>query len=155
MASIADLMVTEMITATPHETVAEVVRRMSKNKVGAVLIIENELLWGLFSERDLVTRVVRENRDPQTTDVGDVATRGPVTIDVNAPLKGVLQILRQKKFRHLPVLRAGRPVGILSTRDFFEHLVDGLERYIDEWKYKSDLVAGVDPYDHLGGSYGR
>lgn len=155
MAGIADLMITEMITATPYETVVEVIRRMSNNKVGAVLIVENEMLWGMFSERDLVTRVVRENRDPQKTDVSDVATRDLVTIDVNAPLKGVLQVLRQKKFRHLPVLRGGRPVGILSTRDFFEYLVDGLERYIDELKYKRDLAAGVDPYDHLGGAYGR
>jgi CBS domain-containing protein len=74
---------------------------------------------------------------------------------VHAPLKGVLQVLRQKKFRHLPVVRSGKPVGILSTRDFFEYLVDGLERYIDELKYKRDLAAGVDPYDHLGGAYGR
>jgi CBS domain-containing protein len=155
MARIADLMVTEMITATPHETVAEAVRRMSNNKVGAVLLVENALLCGLFSERDLVNRVVREGRDPQRTDVGDVATRDLVTIDVNASLKGVLQILRQNKFRHLPVLSGGKPVGILSTRDFFEYLVDGLERYIDEWKYKRELAAGLDPYDHLGGAYGR
>ena len=155
MAGIADLMVTQMITASPYESVADVVHRMSKNRVGAVLIVENEALWGLFSERDLVTRVVQANRDPQKTDVGDVATRDLVTIDVHAPLKGVLQILRQKKFRHLPVVRSGKPVGILSTRDFFEYLVDGLERYIDELKYKRDLAAGVDPYDHLGGAYGR
>lgn len=155
MAGIAELMVTDMITATPEETVAEVSRRMSQNRVGAVLIVKDQALWGLFSERDLVIRVVEKGRDPKTTDVGDVATRDLVTIDVNAPVKAVLQIFREKRFRHLPVMRAGKPVGILSTRDFLEYLVEGLERYIDEMKYKRDLAEGVDPYDHLGGAYGR
>jgi CBS domain-containing protein len=155
MAGIADLMVTQMVTATPHETVVEVVRRMSNNKVGAVLIVDNGALWGLFSERDLVTRVVREDRDPHTTEVGDVATRDLVTIGIDAPVKAVLELFRQKKFRHLPVVRDGKPAGILSTRDFFEYLVEGLESYIDEIAYNRDLAAGVDPYDHLGGSYGR
>lgn len=155
MANIETMMVTHMVTATPFETVAQVAERMSSNRVGAVLVVEANSLWGLFSERDLLTRVVRENRDPRTTDVGDVATRNPVTIDINAPVKQVLELFRQKKFRHLPVLRDGQPVGILSTRDFLEYLVDGLERYIDELKYKHDLAEGVDPYDHIGGAYGR
>ena len=155
MAGIAELMVSDMITATPEETVAAVSRRMSQNRIGAVLIVKDQALWGLFSERDLVTRVVEKGRDPKTTDIGDVATRDLVTIDVNAPVKAVLQIFREKKFRHLPVMRAGKPVGILSTRDFLEYLVEGLERYIDELKYKRDLAEGVDPYDHLGGAYGR
>ncbi len=155
MAGIAELMVTDMITAAPEETVADVARRMGQNRVGAVLIVKDQALWGLFSERDLVTRVVEKGRDPKTTDVGDVATRDLVTIDVNAPVKAVLQIFREKRFRHLPAMRAGKPVGILSTRDFLEYLVEGLERYIDEMKYKRDLAEGVDPYDHLGGAYGR
>jgi CBS domain-containing protein len=155
MAGIDTLMVTEMVTATPEESVAEVARRMSSNKIGAVLVVKDGALWGLFSERDLLTRVVREKRDPEHTDVGDVATRDLVTIDVKGPVKAVLKIFREKKFRHLPVVRDGKPVGILSTRDFLEFLVEGLERYIDDLKYKRDLAEGKDPYDHLGGSYGR
>ncbi len=155
MAGIAELMVTDMVVAAPDETVAAVARRMSNNRVGAVLVVKDGALWGLFSERDLVNRVVQCNRDPKATDVGDVATRDLVTIDLDAPVKAVLQIFRRKKFRHLPVLHASKPVGILSTRDFLEYLVDGLERYIDDFKYKRDLAEGVDPYDHLGGAYGR
>jgi CBS domain-containing protein len=78
-----------------------------------------------------------------------------VTIDINAPLKSVLQVFREKKFRHLPVIDSGKPVGILSTRDFLEYLVEGLERFIDEAKYAQNLTQGIDPYDHIGGSYDR
>jgi len=155
MAGIDTLMVTEMVTAAPNESVAEVARKMSRNRVGAVLIVEHNALCGLFSERDLLTRVVQENREPRFTQVLDVATRDVHTIDVAAPLKDVLAVFREKKFRHLPVMRGTTPVGILSTRDFLEYLVEGLEHYIDQLKYKRELAEGIDPYDHVGGSYGK
>lgn len=155
MAGIEALMVTDMVTATPDETVVEVARRMARNRVGAVLVVERNTLRGLFSERDLLTRVVEPGRDPRTTPVGEVATRDVCTINAGAPLKEVLAVFRQKKFRHLPVVRGTTPVGILSTRDFLEYLVEGLEHYIDQLKYKRELAEGVDPYDHVGGSYGR
>jgi CBS domain-containing protein len=135
--------------------IADVCRRMSTNRVGAILLMEDGVLRGLFTERDLMTAVVGQDRDPQRTRVGHVATREVVTIDVDAPLKSVLQVFRERRFRHLPVVENGKPVGILSTRDFLHFLVEGLERYIDESKYKRELAEGIDPYDHIGGSYGR
>jgi len=155
MASTRELMVTEMTTATSDETVAEVATRMSTNKIGAVLVVDQGVLRGLLSERDVMQRVVAGGRDPRATRVGDVATRDVVVVDVNAPLKSVLQLFREKRFRHLPVVEAGKPVGILSTRDFLAFLVEGLERFIDDSRYKSSLAGDVDPYDHIGGSYGR
>lgn len=155
MAGIETLMVTDMVTASAGESVAAVAERMTKNGVGAVLLVEGDTLRGLFSERDLLTRVVATGRNPQTTLVAEVATRELVTIDVKQPFRQVLDIFRHKKFRHLPVLRDGKVAGILSTRDFLDFLIVGFERYIDERKYKEDLAEGMDPYDHLGGSYGR
>ncbi len=155
MARTNEWMVTNMVTASPFETVAEVVLRMSSNKVGAVLVVKDGDLWGLFSERDLLTRVVGQQRDPKTTDVGDVATRDVVTIDADVPLRTVLQVFKENKFRHLPVLRGGKPVGILSTRDFLDFLVQSCERCIDDTTYNRRLAEGIDPYDHPGGSYDR
>jgi CBS domain-containing protein len=154
MASIRELMVTEMTTASVDETVAEVARRMIDHRIGAVLVLDQGALYGLLSERDVMSRVVAEARDPRTTRVGEVATRTVSVVDVEAPLKTVLAVFREKRFRHLPVVEAGKPVGILSTRDFLAYLVDGLERYIDAANYTGSLAA-VDPYDHIGGSYGR
>jgi CBS domain-containing protein len=155
MAGIEALMETELITASPGESVADVAERMGRNKVGAVLVVRDRALCGLFSERDLLNRVIARRLDPKATAVGDVATGDVVSIDVAQPLKQVLAIFRRKRFRHLPVLRDGEPVGILSTRDFLDYLVEGLERYIERSKYSQDIAEGNDPYDHFGGSYGR
>jgi len=57
--------------------------------------------------------------------------------------------------RHLPVTENGKPVGILSSRDFLAYVAQGLERVIDELGYEQALREGEDPYDHIGGSYGK
>ena len=122
--------------------------------VGAVLVMDGDRLEGLFSERDLLTRVTAEGKDPGQTHVGDVSTRDVVTFDADTPIKDCAEIVRAKRFRHLPVTKGGKTVGILSARDFFAFMVEGLERFIDQSRYQNQLDEGLDPYDHLGGSYG-
>jgi len=155
MAKIRELMVTETVTVLPTDTVLEATRRLATNRVGAVLVVQDEKLEGLFSERDLVTRVLAADRDPAKTPVAAVATNTVVCVDVDARVKDVLAIFRDKRFRHLPVTESGKPVGILSIRDFLTFLVGGLERFIDQRKYAKDIAEGDDPYDHLGGAYGK
>ena len=155
MASVRQLMERDIVTATPDEAISDVVLRMSRNHVGAVLVVADGVLRGVFTERDLLTRVVSESRDPRTTLAAQVATRNPVTIELDWSISKVLETFRQGRFRHLPVVSNGRPVGILSTRDFLDALVEGCEQYIDLLKYKRELAEGIDLYDHIGGSYGR
>ena len=155
MTAIRTLMAKDMVTIEPDATVLEAATRMRANRVGAILIVERNAFVGLFSERDLVNRVVAQGRDPQLTKVGEVGTRDVEAIEVDQPLRNVLDVFRAGRFRHLPVLENGKPVGILSTRDFLAFLVDGLERHIDDLTYRRELAKGIDPYDHLGGSYDR
>jgi len=155
MADIRSLMHRDMITATADENISVVAARMHENGVGAVLVVEGERLTGIFSERDLLDRVIAAHRHPAGTQLSDVATREVVTVDAGQSVKDVLAVFREGRFRHLPVVEDGRPVGILSVRDLLEFLVDGFERYIDELKYEKAIADDVDPYDHVGGSYGR
>ncbi len=155
MAIIGSLMQTEMVTAKPDEKVSDVAGRMRDNRVGAVLVVGGDKLHGLFSERDLLMRVVAVGKDPAKTTVGEVATKELVTVGVDAHVKECATILKDKRFRHLPVTDKGRPVGILSARDFFEYVVDGLERFVDDMRYRQQIEEGLDPYDHIGGGYGK
>jgi CBS domain-containing protein len=153
MTHVRELMVTSLVTVGPHDTVADVARRMVENRVGAVMVVEEGRLLGIVSERDLVARVIAEGRDPRTATASTVATSEVVTVDADAPVRSVLETFRNRRFRHLPVVEDGRPVGILSTRDFLAFLVEGLEQFIHEERYREQLAAGADPYDHLGGGY--
>lgn len=155
MAEIKNLMVTELISVEPSTSAKEAARRMVENRVGAVLVVNDTGLCGILSERDLVTRVVAAGEDLDGKLVGDIATTDVVTVDVSSPFRTVLETFRKSRFRHLPVMDGARPVGILSTRDFLAFLVDGLEGLIDDASYREQLARGIDPYDHLGGSYDK
>jgi CBS domain-containing protein len=154
MAIIGSLMKTEMITVKPGDSVAEAARIMSQNHVGAVLVVEDGVMQGILSERDVVGRVVALGKDPSATRVSEVATAEVVTVDVGTHVRKCAEIQYALGVRHLPVTENGKPVGILSSRDFLAYVVEGLERVIDKLNYEDRLGEGVDPYDHLGGSYG-
>jgi CBS domain-containing protein len=155
MAAIGALMKTELVRAASDESVSHAAWSMARNGVGALLILEGDELVGILSERDVVQRVVAEGRDPETTRVAEVATSEVVSVDVGVSVRQCAELLRSKGIRHLPVLRDGRPAGILSSRDFFAYVADGLERLVEGARYRKALAEGEDPYDHLGGSYGE
>jgi signal-transduction protein with cAMP-binding, CBS, and nucleotidyltransferase domain len=154
MTIIGSLMKTHMITASPDSHVAEAAKSMASNEVGAVLVIRDGLLEGILSERDVVTRVVAQGKDPARTKVSEVATGEVVSVDVATHLRKCAELLRAERIRHLPVTENGKPVGILSSRDFLTYVVEGLESLVDKARYDEALREGEDPYDHLGGSYG-
>ena len=155
MAIIQQLMKTELVTCKPDERVSDVARKLRDNAVGAVLVVEGDELAGLFSERDLVRRVVAAGQNPAQVYVGDVATRRLTSVAKDTPIKRCVELLQNEKFRHLPVLDDGKPIGILSARDLFAYVSAELERMVDDAKYRELVAAGEDPYDHIGGSYGR
>ena len=155
MSKVADLMATEAITANVSETVREVAQRMAGTQVGAVLVMAGDDLVGVFSERDLAVRVIAEGRDPATTPVGDVATTDVVTVGADDGIRAALDKFRIGKFRHLPVVNDSKLVGILSTRDLLVTAIERLEKYIEQVGYERKTAAGIDPYDHFGGSYGK
>ncbi|NNL66799.1 MAG: CBS domain-containing protein [Myxococcales bacterium] len=155
MLSIDSLMSKAVLTAEIEETVAAVSKRMGDASVGAVLIVEADRLAGIFSERDLLTRVIAAGRDPAATEVGSVATRDVVSVDPKVSLRACADTLKAHGVRHLPVVEEGRIVGIISARDFFEAVTGELESYIERHRYEEQIQGNVDPYDHMGGAYGR
>jgi len=155
MMSIEALMNRKVVTAGAREAVAQVAARMKEASVGAVVLVDGEKACGIFSERDLLQRVVAAGKDPASTDVGSVASHELVSVAPGTSLRECAETLKSRKMRHLPVIEAGRVVGIISARDFFEAVSGELERFIERSRYEKDLRDNVDPYDHLGGSYGR
>jgi CBS domain-containing protein len=154
--SVESLMKRDPVSVDAGASVADAARRMCDARVGAVLILEQGRLAGIFSERDLLTRVVAEGRSPDKTPVSEVATRPVATAPAGASLRQCAETLRDRGVRHLPIVDAGgKPVGVLSARDFFDAVAGGFERLIERIRYDEALRANLDPYDHLGGGYGR
>jgi CBS domain-containing protein len=99
------------------QTVLETVRAMVERNIGAVPVLHNGQLVGIFSERDLMKRVVAEGRDPRSTSLAEVMTDDPVAISLNEELGNCMSVMRRNNFRHLPVCHEGRLVAMVSLRD--------------------------------------
>ena len=106
-----------LVSARPHESALDVARRMHEARVGAVVVLDGDALVGIFSERDLMTRVVVARRDPSDTPISAVMTREVVTAEMEDRVDACEEKMRRAGCRHLPVLAHGRVVGMLSMRD--------------------------------------
>jgi len=98
-------------------TVLEAVQKMNQHKVGAVLVMNGEKLAGIFTERDVMTRVIAANLDPRTTPIAQAMTANVLTIPPETTVQEVMDIFAEKRCRHLPVLQAGELVGLISIGD--------------------------------------
>lgn len=107
----------EAITAPGSTTVIAAARLMKEHHVGAVMIVEEGKLAGVFTERDALFRVIAEGRDVEATQVAEVMTRDPHTIHPDKPFADALHVMYEGGFRHVPVVEDGRPIGMISARD--------------------------------------
>jgi len=122
---------------SPHQTVAEAVAIMAARKVGAVPVVAEGRLVGIFSERDVVRRVVRLNRSSEKTEIGEVMTPDPITASPSDERALAVRKMDAIGCRHLPVVQHGALVDMLSIRDLlFGELeersvdVESMRRYI-------------------------
>lgn len=105
------------------QPVQDVVNLMVEHNIGAVAVMRNGELAGLFTERDLMKRVVHEKRDPRATRVADVMTRDLTVVAPERSLEDCLELMRERGFRHLPVCQGKLLRGVISLRDLLAHAV--------------------------------
>jgi len=122
---ICDLLKSQLvISAEPQHTVLDAVRLMVSHNIGAVPVLERGQLIGIFSERDLMTRVVDAGMDPATTLVYQVMTEDPMSVEPGDSLQTCMALMRRHGFRHLPVCFGRELRGFVSLRDLLLHDLD-------------------------------
>ena len=110
-------------SVTPDVTVTECVRQMNELKIGAMLVMQDERLVGIFTERDAMTRVLGGGLDPTHTLVSAVMSPDPVCVDPSTTLEDARALVTTKRIRHLPVVDEGKVVGMVSSGDLTHWLV--------------------------------
>lgn len=118
MAVVNDLVKDQRILTVQHDqTVLEAARVMTERNIGAVPVLREGALVGIFSERDLLRRVVAAGRSPGLTRVSEVMTANPRTVPPAEPVENCLFLMKEYNFRHLPVCENGQVKGLVSMRD--------------------------------------
>jgi len=128
----------KLITAPPGMSVREAARLMAAEKKGALPVVENGRLFGIFTERDAVFRVLARSLDPDQTTLAQVMTPDPVTVAADRPLNHALHLMYEGGFRHIPAVAEGRVVGIISARDALGPEITQFEKELQE----RDELAG-------------
>lgn len=121
-APVETIMRSPAVTAQFSDTVSSVVERMVSYDIGSVIIISGGVPVGIITERDILSKIVRANRDVNKTLAKDVMSSPLITIDAGKSLADALRILRDRKIRRLAVTRGGTLIGIITERRILEYL---------------------------------
>lgn len=124
---------------SPDQMVIEALELMSHHNIGAVPVLENSVLVGIFSERDYARKGILQGRKAKSTPVSEVMTSGVYTVNLQQTIDDCMQIMSERRIRHLPVMDHNRVCGLLSISDIVnaiireqEDRIQSLELYITQ-----------------------
>lgn len=127
----------EVVGIGPGATVYEALRLMGEHNIGALVVLERGRLIGILSERDYARKVILKGKRSRETAVSEIMTPDPVTVHPSDSLETCMQLMTERRVRHLPVLQDGRLVGIVSIGDAVKaimaqqaFMIEQLEQYI-------------------------
>lgn len=125
----------------PDATVYEAIAKMDQHKVGALVVIDDSRLVGVISERDYTRKVILQHRASKETHVREVMTSPVFYVEASTPLSECMRIIDHEHVRHLPVMEAGRVVGVVSIGDVVRTVIAQQADAID---YLNTMIT--DPY---------
>jgi len=114
----------EIISIPSDATVYEALAMMAKNNTGALMIVSNDKVEGILSERDCVRKLELEGRAAKDTKVGEIMTTKVIYVEANQPLEECMALMIDKNIRHLPVYDGAELLGLISVRDVLKEVVD-------------------------------
>jgi CBS domain-containing protein len=122
----------EVFSIAPGAAVLEAIRVMAERHVGALLVMEGEALSGIVSERDYARKVILKGRSSADTPVRDIMTAAVITVQPETPVEKCMQIMTERRVRHLPVIEAGRVVGMVSIGDLVKAVMAEQQQHIEQ-----------------------
>lgn len=115
--TLRDVMTANPIALANSSSVTEAARSMKEADIGDVIVLDNDEVCGIVTDRDITIRVVAEGKDPNSTSLGDCCSRNPITLDPDSSVDEAVKLMRDKAIRRLPIIEGGKPVGIVSLGD--------------------------------------
>ena len=117
----------EVVSVSPQTTVEEAAITMTAKKIGSVVVMDGGKLAGIFTERDLLNRVIGRGLEPKKTSVSQVMSKEVCTISLDDTVENAFELMEKTKCRRLPIIQSGRVVGMVTMRNILEWLVAEME----------------------------
>lgn len=140
-----DLLVREVmepaaaLALSPETTVSEAASLMAEKKIGAAMVVDQDRLIGIFTERDALFRVIARGLDTRTTRLAEVMTPDPRTVGPKQSYGYALVMMQENGFRHAPVVENDKPIGIISSRNAMD---PDLEEFVTEANRREHIRVG-------------
>lgn len=115
------------VTLPPGASIHEAAKKMAEHLIGSILVMEGDNLVGIFTERDLLNRVVAKGLDPQKTTLTQVMSKNVCTIPFQATVEECFMKMEETKCRHIPVVDGDKVVGVVTMRNILEWLTDEMK----------------------------
>ena len=134
-----------VLTMTPEAGAREAAKMMASKRISAVLVVQNNRLTGIVTERDLAKKVIAGGLDPETTKLSEIMTKNPDTLSPDDSPINALELMSTRGYRHLPVVNGDDLVGMVSIRDLYSFVKNQLEEDIkqrDAFMFETGYGAG-------------
>ena len=122
------------LSITPDTMIFDALYLMSEKNVGALLVMENEKLVGIFSERDYARKIILKGRTSLDTEVREIMTEDVFTVTPEETIDQCMILMSGKRIRHLPVLQGSEVVGVISIGDVVKFIIEEQETVIEHFK---------------------
>ena len=123
-----------IVSVNPDTIIFDALSLMSKYNVGAVLVVDNENLVGVFTERDYARKIILKGRTSLDTSVSEIMSDELITVHPEESIAECMVLMSDKRVRHLPVVQDGRVVGIISIGDVVKFIIEEQEVVIEHFK---------------------
>ncbi|HWC12529.1 MAG TPA: CBS domain-containing protein [Acidimicrobiales bacterium] len=115
--TVRDVMTTNPVALSAQAPVLDAAKRMREADIGDVIVLDGDTICGLVTDRDIVVRVLAEEREPAGTKLGEICSRELATVSPDDDLTRAGDLMKERQIRRVPVVEGGRPVGIVSMGD--------------------------------------
>jgi CBS domain-containing protein len=122
----------QIFCVAPADSVLHAIEIMATRHVGALLVMDQGALLGIISERDYARKVILKKRSSHDTPVRDIMTSPAITVDPDDTVHRCMQLMTEGRFRHLPVVRAGQVMGMLSIGDLVKAVIEEQSQHIEQ-----------------------
>ena len=123
---------TSVYSVTPQDTIYDALRLMADKNIGAVVVVSDSEIQGIFSERDYARKVILHGRSSAETPVWQIMSSPVITVTPDQTVQDCMHLMTQRRVRHLPVVEGGRVVGMISIGDLVKAVIEDQQQTIEQ-----------------------
>jgi len=138
MGKVRDILKTKgraVFSVAPSITVYKAIEQMCEKNIGGLLIMENGILEGIFTERDYARKLILKGKSSKETPISELMTKSPITVTPDTTIEDCMSIMSDKRIRHLPVTEDNHPIGMISIGDVVKHIIEEQKSIIEHLEH--------------------